>query len=370
MVISKAMKQIYILGIFLLVIQTSFSQITVTQNDFANAGDTVRMSIANIDYLLNFGSSGANHTWDFSNLQMKSQRVDSFFKETDAPFSYILYFSNVSINPNRANIAVFGPDPAPILPILQLNITNTVNFFYKNSSHYVQPGFGAEINGFPIPIAFDNKDVIYNFPLNYGDKDTSQSGYSIPLLGVGFYGYQQTRTNEVDGWGMVTTPFGTFDAVRVKSDITAQDTFFVNSFNFGFTIPRLGVRQYKWITNGQKEPVLQINTQVLPFNIEIIQSIWYRDSIHRVVNGVASIPAPDFTFSVYPNPAGKQFTVTHPDDMNDANLMITDEVGRILLNKPMQSNNEQVDGWNWSKGNYFAIVYNKEKKSVLRFQLQ
>src|ERR1019366_3455326 len=110
-------------------------------------------------------------------------------------------------NSHRANMFTTGGVTAPILPLIPLTITNTENFLYKSNSQYIDQGFGAQINGIPLPIAYTHPDVIYNFPLQYGNTDNSTSGYSINLPGTGYYGYQQTRTNTVDGWGTLSTPF-------------------------------------------------------------------------------------------------------------------------------------------------------------------
>ncbi|HWB62435.1 MAG TPA: hypothetical protein VG603_02915, partial [Chitinophagales bacterium] len=187
-------------------------QITVTQNDFANAGDTVRMSTAVVDYFLNYSNNGPNTSWDFSSLQMSDQNVDKFQDALTASYYYSLYFSNTGLNSHRSNIAVQQPNPSVNIPLV--TVTDVYNYYYKTSSKYEQMGIGEKINGLPTPVGFSSPDVLYRFPLNYGDADTSSSGYQVSLPTLGYFGYHQTRINHVDGWGAVTTPFGSFDALR------------------------------------------------------------------------------------------------------------------------------------------------------------
>jgi hypothetical protein len=343
------------------------AQITVTQNDFADAGDKVAMSAAVVNQFIDYSTTGPNTTWDYSSLQYNGQRIDTFFTEYSSVY-YALYFSNVSINSHRSNIATHGPDPAPILPILP--VSNTINYFYKNSSQYVQQGFGAQIAGIPAPVPYSHKDVLYNFPLNYNDADNSTSGYSIKIPTLGYYEYLQTRTNQVDGWGTVITPYDTFQALRVFTEIASSDSFYIDTVHFGFKIPHLTQHQYKWIANGQKEPVLQINTQVLIGSIEAISSIYYRDSIHPVISGVQEIVPDGLAFNLYPNPANDRFAIVCPADITHAMLTVIDITGKTIMTRQMGGNIETIDASGWSKGSYFVVIYNGEQKHVKQLVIQ
>jgi hypothetical protein len=362
------MRKFFILLSFTFLLNYLQAQITVTDNDFANAGDAVIMSNATINQLLNYQSTGANSTWDFSTLQYSSQYVDNFMNEYSA-LQYALYFADASFNSHRANIAQNGSSPAPLLPLLPLTITNAVNFYYKSSSQYVQPGFGADVNSIPLPIGYNHNDVIYNFPLQFDNTDASSSGYSINLPGSGYYGYQQTRTNTVDGWGTLTTPYGTFPVLRVLSQITSDDTFYINGLNFGFKIPRITQKEYKWIANGEKEPVLQVNTDVLISGIiEDVTSIVYRDSLHPTIVVVSAINGPtsnSFNFNLYPNPARNQFTILATSAIEHADMVISDITGRTVISKELQGNEETIETSTWERGVYLVAI-NKSGERVVR----
>lgn len=45
----------------------SFGQISIDVNDFADGGDTVRLSTA-VDPEIDYSTTGANMSWDFSDL--------------------------------------------------------------------------------------------------------------------------------------------------------------------------------------------------------------------------------------------------------------------------------------------------------------
>jgi hypothetical protein len=73
------MKLFYTAAILLLGATTSRSQITITAADLPNAGDTLRYSTAFApSFNINTGLTGANQSWNFSNLQPYTQAVDTY----------------------------------------------------------------------------------------------------------------------------------------------------------------------------------------------------------------------------------------------------------------------------------------------------
>jgi len=115
----------------------------------------------------------------------------------------------------------------------------------------------------------DPVDVIYELPLQFGNQTESYSEllYQVPTLGA--YQTQQTRVNNVDGWGTLNLFEESFDVLRVVTVINATDSVYIEFFGTGTTFDRPEVTEYKWLTPGIPVPVLQINetggvvTQVL-----------------------------------------------------------------------------------------------------------
>ena len=137
--------------------QICFSQITITSADMPVAGDTARLTQAQIQLGLNYQATGANHTWNFTNLRYQSQTVDTFLNVSTTNFLYALYFSNLPFNPNRANVATTG-QTFPSNPII--TITDPYNFYYRSTASYQQVGLGATFQGIPVPVAYSQKDII------------------------------------------------------------------------------------------------------------------------------------------------------------------------------------------------------------------
>ncbi|MBK9638651.1 MAG: hypothetical protein IPO63_12870 [Bacteroidetes bacterium] len=280
-----------ILMSFLLPLFTS-AQITITNADLPSSGDQIQFSEAAITTPVDVTITGANYLWDFSMLQHTSQDVDTFLTVLSTPLVYAFVFGF------NSNQAMRGVD---LSAVPQVPITDVYGFFNRSSSNYKQTGYGASISGITTPISFNNHDIIYDFPVNFGNIDSSDSDYSIVIPGLATAIGSQHRVNVVDGWGDITTPYGTFNALRIVSTLTGEDSVYLDTLGFGFSSPRQLTREYKWLANGQDIPILQINTTEL-LGIETVTLIKYRDSL-RVPTALQEIRVEDLQLSLSPNPS-------------------------------------------------------------------
>jgi type IX secretion system substrate protein len=317
----------FILAILIFTINISQGQITVNQADLPSVGDTVRVSNGVINPLLDISTTGTASNWDFSALQWVTQDVDTFVSVSSTGIVYSVVFVDIFLNPNRANLAEINL-LAPTVPLV--TIEEAVGFFYKTSSVFEQAGYGAALNTIPTAVTFDNRDVIYNLPLNYSDTDSSNSNYSVSIPTVGFYAHEQKRVNTVDGWGSITTPYGTFDALRVKSVITGRDSVFASAsgIGFGFDIPV--TVEYKWLGIQKKLPILQITTTE-NFGFEVINSVVYLDSLRNTSTAIPEF-SKNVSVYVYPNPAKNTAHLSINSDINTrAKIIITTIDGRLAV---------------------------------------
>jgi len=115
--------------------------------------------------------------------------------------------------------------------------------------------------------------------MNYLNKDSSNSSISLPIPNLGYYGKRQKRVNQVDGWGTLITPYGTFNTLRIKSTLTINDTIYLDTLHAGFTIPRPIAYEYKWFSAGSKIPMLEIDATAAGGNNVTIARVNWRDSL-------------------------------------------------------------------------------------------
>ena len=248
-------------------------QITIGQAEMPHAGDELFRTKAGLNPFINFAATGAGHVWDFDNLTAAQQESKDYVSVGSTNFVYGIAYADIFFNPNRANHATAGVD----IPFNEmLPIEDPYSFYHRSATEYKKVGFGAEIEGIPVPVIFEHHDLIYPLPLNYGQWHSSYSNYTIDVPTLAYYGYQQVRHLEVDGWGSITTPAGTFDVLRVKTRVEAHDSIMVDQLGTGFGIDRPTMREYKWLAQGIRVPVLQINTMEV-FGTEIVTEIYFYD---------------------------------------------------------------------------------------------
>lgn len=229
------MKRLLPLGIlFFAFANQGISQITITKSDMPQPSDTLRLSTTTDSTGLPTPAlTGAGATWNYSTLAYQTQKVDTFLSVSypPIPLAYLLFFDNGFLYPAyQATVA----QPGANLPTLMgITISDVINFYKDQTSNYESVGYGATVNNVPTSVKDDTIDVVYEFPMNYGNKDSSHSSNGVSIPSLAYYGTHQYRVNHVDGWGTITTPFGTFSALRVKTLIYTSDTIYVNALSFG-----------------------------------------------------------------------------------------------------------------------------------------
>jgi len=264
-------------------------------------GDTFRLSSAattgGIDYTL----TGTNYTWNFSNLNHLNQTIDTFVSVTSVPAIYQLIFNSVIYPNNRATVAKHQ-NSSPI-PIPNLPINNVYSFFRNTSSFYALVGYGANVSGTNLPIRFNNVDYIYRFPLLQGNIDSCVSDFGVSIPSIGYFGETKKRKNIVDGWGTLITPYGTFQTIRVKSELFMHDTLYYNSIPYYQDRSEV---EYKWLANGFAIPILSITNGTTGLQVQYIDSI--RSSPMSINK---KIKINNIELSVFPNPCNKNVSISY-----------------------------------------------------------
>ncbi|MFH2141561.1 MAG: T9SS type A sorting domain-containing protein, partial [Bacteroidota bacterium] len=188
-------------------------------------------------------------------------------------------------------------------------------------AYYSRTGLGAKVNSVPMPMKYDNPELYYTLPLVFGNTDSSISSFGINIPNIGYYGQTVNRYNCADGWGTVITPYGSFSALRVKSDVYISDTIFYDSYGYGIKIPRFQ-NEYKWLSPQMGLPVLSVTKSTLQ------TTVIYQDSLIDN-SGINFNASDDFTVSVYPNPSSKHVTIDFSIDFPaDIKISFTDQLGR------------------------------------------
>lgn len=270
------MKRIFAIGLFIfLAVCSTFAQVTVTSTNYASAKDTFYLTSANPISTIDFAATGENMVWSFPGLTGISQTNQIFAAPTATGFTkiqfpYIFNANNVNLastNNTSINIATFS--------------LSEINTYYKKSTSALSINAESGVLGFngtqfAIKPVYTSPDVVYTFPMVYGNKDSSTSAFNVVIPAIATYNHWQHRRNTVDGWGSLTTPYGSFtNCLRIKTELASLEMFTVA----GVAIPSdtLHSIEYQWFSLDKKYPVLVVSQQVLA-GVAITSSIQYVDN--------------------------------------------------------------------------------------------
>ncbi|TVQ88255.1 MAG: T9SS C-terminal target domain-containing protein [Bacteroidetes bacterium] len=246
------MKKVVLLLIICGILSGKLSgQITINHNDMPSAGDTLRYSLTTNPQQYNFIETGEDFLWDFSNLIHQLQGLEEYELVSSINFLMALLFFGTN------SIATSSLGDLP-LDNFDIELDGVYSVYLNSISQYSQLGFFALIEGFGLPLKYSENHIIYKFPLNYNDQDTTSFfgqtnfGDTLSLTREGY------RINEVDGWGNIITPYGEFETLRLKSIIYESDSLFLESFGEPFVVKRT-TAQYSWLAKNEKIPILEVS---------------------------------------------------------------------------------------------------------------
>lgn len=268
------MKKIYLFVIFVLPGMAAFSQspISLSNSNMPGSGDTLRYTNVQTTSasIGNYLQTGINYSWNFTTAVSTGEGRRDFKTALSTP--YALYFLNLNEYGEKIADTLAGGTGS-------ITITNYYNFYKKQTSpaSFIADGVGLTISGVPLPTYYSDKDELYLFPMTYPKYDSTTFKFSTPtttLLPIK-YSKQGYRITVVDGWGSVTTPYGTDNCLRLVTTQYSQDTTVITlptSTLFPFPLPpiKLGFqnyqRSYQWITATSKIPYFEVSGNLVAGN--------------------------------------------------------------------------------------------------------
>jgi hypothetical protein len=248
------MQKIITLFCLMFILSGLSAQPTITKNDMPVVGDTIWFNTTTFVSGLDYEATGNNYSWDFSSLN-GTPAADTFISVSSTSITLQFVFG---LGAQASNLAQNSADLSFIPGIPISGFTN----FYRNSTAAFQfSGYGVGFGGIGIPIKFNNADVWYKFPLTINSPaDSSHSTFAQSLLSYGYLRIDRKRVNEVDGWGTLITPYGSFQTLRMKSVVHEEDSLYLDTLGVGLPLVRDYV-EYKWLGNGHGEPLLTVTEE-------------------------------------------------------------------------------------------------------------
>ena len=210
---TNAMKQLLLL---LLVIFTGglSAQIIIDQGDMPSIGDNIPRKSDTMTVHPGPGGSGANQTWNFV-------ATSAFVINENT--SIVSVASTLNGNQFSSSNMAMTSDNASYL------------YFNNSAQSFTTQGFAGDLLGTGvINVNFASALTLHQFPRTYGSTFTDTYGLNVTVPGASFnplisqinFRRISNVVDETDGWGQITTPFGTYNVLRVKRTEIFTDSIF------------------------------------------------------------------------------------------------------------------------------------------------
>ena len=333
----------------------SFAQITVTDSDLMSIGDVIYQGYdESPSSSISLGNAGPNQTWDFSALQSQEYDTTNFIDPIGTPFAAIHPTANLCIDDNGEYI-----------------------YINKSAQNISLVGF----DNYPYPIMLAPLPLVYGLDTSMGSvliMDSIIENIGLiddvlaPIISLNpLYDkvdsiriFMQSNTEfNVDAYGNVIIPMGSFDALRVKTEnVTTQDIFLYCSSTITgngswHIMPDSEVEttsSYAWWTN---DPLIKF--VLVQMEIDSLGEIDVVDFMHS--------PAPSSvrdlstnSFNIFPIPATNNLNIEAKNN-ELTSLDLLDLNGKLILKKEF-INSIILDVSHIAKGMYYLNLKTDEGK--------
>jgi hypothetical protein len=233
-------------------VSVSQSPIVLGNANMPGMNDTLRYTNVQMNSLGNYQQTGEGHFWDFSKVVSLGQGLRFFQSAAQTPYPFYFFGTNE-----------YGEKVADTLGAGPFIVTNYYNYYRKLSgplNAFIADGAAITFSGIPVPLYYTDKDELYILPLTYGNRDSSTFRFATPNTTLMPIRYTKTgyRITEVDGWGVVSTPYGTEECIRLVTTQYAMDTIMNNLIPIPIGYPN-HVRSYQWMTLNSKIPFFEVS---------------------------------------------------------------------------------------------------------------
>jgi hypothetical protein len=196
--------------------------------------------------------------------------------------------------------------------------------------------------------------------LTYPASGNSHSELALDLPTIGFFGTNQNRTYECDGWGVLNIAGESFDVLRVKSHVTGYDTIYADLgfFPLEAQIPK-DITTYQWLSTEFKVPVLEITSTVGVFGQAQITSSTADIGVGVRENRTDS-------WSVYPVPTENELMV--PAAFSNSTYTIFNSSGQQVKQGTLSHTN--IDVSQLTSGVYILQISDEAQIQQARFVIR
>ncbi len=388
------MKRIFILP-FVFAAFTANAQITLNQADFGSPGDTVfQATDQTLPAIVLGNASAAAQNWDFSFFGI--DRFDT------------LRFVNPATAPGGADF----PNASVAL------LSGNSSLFFNNTASNLQVlGNGAGAGGFGFSAPFNPPFNLLSYPATYGANSIQNYNFDVteyigldtivdaPLVGQLTIQLDSIRIKRaaqvvinIDAFGNITLPIGTFNSLRALNVQTNNDTTYAyllqpisipllqinlsagwnvitNDIAAAIALVAPGIfignttgitveKSYDWFTNGKDYFICSVQLDAAN-NDAPLRARYLSDPVFLSNPSLDLIPGA----YVYPNPSSEFVAFSGlPQDFS-GQAIITDMNGRTVLRSSLLFGS-QLSVQHLSAGMYSVSVISQDGKLVIQDKFQ
>ncbi len=304
----------------------SHTQITLTAADFDfTTQDSVLLVIADSTGVA-IPDTGANKTWDYSNLVTTSTTKFSTGPDVSSSIASVAFPS--------ANVIVKGP--------------NVDAFYYKDNSVFFNLGIYVK-NGNPYIVSYSDSAQVLAFPFTYGDS-FEDTAFATGLFGGG--GFTQTLyiSSDIAGYGQLNLPSMTYPNVLQEVSLVTQ--VLETSAN---TDSVLGTT-YAFYAPNYERPILAISVTTVFRNGSLFnqsKNVSYFGG-YTFINVDELSRSGDLGLELYPLPVRDNLNISGIEESSP--FVLLNAIGEIVQRGILTSAQPVVEMGNLSPGNYILSV--------------
>lgn len=341
------------------------AQISLTDQHFPDGNELFIFSTLN-DASIDYQTTGANQSWDFSALTPTGQRglqtndimqaggLAQLMFGFLAPANYKAAYFNSTVDFPLTQLTSFLP----------VQIDGMNQYTRKDTDAVQTVGYEIISSGTGYAFRSDTIETRYALPMTFGSSYESRGSTSLDLNPIYDAQWRQHRhrVSEVDGWGTVTTPHGTFQALRIHHVVNETDSIYISYQGFGMWLPVTVpvAHEYEWRSTADKEAIMRIKTSEAAGN-QAVTTVEYRDDYNGL--GLGELSA---SVNVYPNPAVSELHVELDETCDQ--LSIIDATGKIVFTVRPDSAKTVLDISSLSKGSYQLVAVKGNSAKAIHFQ--
>jgi len=250
----------------------SYSQTTYNSTDFAAQNEQFLVSNATAGLSgYDFTLTGTNYNWNYSLLTPNTQETILWENPNNTGYKVAWCLTSgytVNCNTQFNNAFNLATKVSDGIQLQGVGLTNIIDHLKLSSSTLENKMIGAAVtvSGVSIPFVaqYQTSDAIYHFPINYNDNYVTNNVLNIDLNSLGIpvqYASTGQRTNLVEGWGSLTTPYGSFpNVLKMKTTLVTNYTITTASGSVPTTLTTIS---YKWFDPNYGIPVLEVSGDVI-----------------------------------------------------------------------------------------------------------